>query len=823
MKKIVLSLAVLLGAMPGITAASWNNDADAKLPQSSRRVVMMGNSITEYWKWHDQNNHAEFFDENGALDRGIAATQTPSMVNRFTADVVNLKPLVTVLAGGVNDLNDKSTPEEVFANTRKMAEMAVAAGIRPILATINPSGWSKDRVDKYIAYNKLIKQYCDDNGYSFCNYFDAVTMGAVLGNFQYSGDYNEMKYEYRGRTDHSDHLHPGREGYLVMESVLIPLIEENIWKGNVYEAENAVKFGPQINDVADENCSGGTFVGALGSGNSLKIGYTAPVSCKYYFTVDYCTAGNRKLTVSVNDDVYTIDCPSTGSFTFDNVGQVTFEIELQRGYNTIIIGNQDTWAPNVDRFSIKRQTLADLYPTFSILGDSYSTYQGWIDAGVDFGGGGYEYPQGKYDLASVDDTWWKRFEAMTGCKLEQNNSISGTCMSYIGLGGSGSTKTVSFVNRVTKMRKAALFIIEGGTNDFVGGRTRYSNADDASLNGTAIVGDYKWDGFGTDMPDYRYVRPSVAYMISYLQTTYPECTVVFMANDQIPAEGKNSFREICEHYGAIYYEMHDIVRSVDNPHPMKAGMESIAEQLIETLNDVNGIQPVTDSYYLYNVGAQKWLKVGNGSNEPTLGDIEERTLLTITQQFDGYKICSNDLQAGWGVDGRNLLTEDNGGASTARWGTSFVPGWHFTSSGDSDGSVYIKYTWDSWKKGSVSGITDPSNTSYGLFYGDWALGTYRWSNNDKKDVEGKTQVFSDFYDNITSHGDYAKWIIIPTGDMGIVVERKDVVESGVAAVETEDEDVPTIYYNLQGLRVENPGRGFYIARTGAKTSKVYIQ
>ena len=192
--KLMLGALLLAGGSVESSALSWNNQLDARLPQSSRRVVMMGNSITEYWLGHDVNNHKEFFTDNGALDRGIAAQQTPAMVNRFQNDVVSVHPLVTVIAGGVNDLNDKSTVDEVFDNTLKMVKMAQDAGIKPILATINPSGWSKERVDKYIAYNKKVSEYCDQTGISFCNYFDAVTMGTPVGDFKYTGEYNEMKY-----------------------------------------------------------------------------------------------------------------------------------------------------------------------------------------------------------------------------------------------------------------------------------------------------------------------------------------------------------------------------------------------------------------------------------------------------------------------------------------------------------------------------------------------------------------------------------------------------------------------------------------------------
>lgn len=51
------------------------------------------------------------------------------------------------------------------------------------------------------------------------------------------------------------------------------------------------------------------------------------------------------------------------------------------------------------------------------------------------------------------------------------------------------------------------------------------------------------------------------------------------------------------------------------------------------------------------------------------------------------------------------------------------------------------------------------------------------------------------------------------------------VKSGSTAVteiETADADAPVEYYNLQGVRVENPANGLYIRRQGGKVTKVII-
>ena len=49
--------------------------------------------------------------------------------------------------------------------------------------------------------------------------------------------------------------------------------------------------------------------------------------------------------------------------------------------------------------------------------------------------------------------------------------------------------------------------------------------------------------------------------------------------------------------------------------------------------------------------------------------------------------------------------------------------------------------------------------------------------------------------------------------------------SGVdaVAVDNADETGPVEYYNLQGVKVDNPSRGFYILRQGSKATKILIK
>ena len=47
--------------------------------------------------------------------------------------------------------------------------------------------------------------------------------------------------------------------------------------------------------------------------------------------------------------------------------------------------------------------------------------------------------------------------------------------------------------------------------------------------------------------------------------------------------------------------------------------------------------------------------------------------------------------------------------------------------------------------------------------------------------------------------------------------------TGVESISIEDSTAPVEYFNLQGVRVENPENGLYIVRQGNKVSKQLIR
>lgn len=195
----------------------------------------------------------------------------------------------------------------------------------------------------------------------------------------------------------------------------------------------------------------------------------------------------------------------------------------------------------------------------SILGDSYSTYEGKIPAGYST-----FYPDAHNDVTDVSQTWWSLYIEKKGYKLEVNDSWGGTTIcntSYMRMNSASS----SFNSRLWKLGNPDIIFVFGGTND------AWANSP---------LGEYKYSDWSKE--DCNSLRPALAYMLDALARLYPKATVYTILNSELKEEVNETFREVCKHYEVKLIELHDIEKQ--NGHPSVKGMQAICDQLIESID-----------------------------------------------------------------------------------------------------------------------------------------------------------------------------------------------------------------------------------------------
>jgi acyl-CoA thioesterase-1 len=104
-------------------------------PADPKRVVFMGDSITDIWRLD------EYFPGKPYVNRGIGGQTTPQMLVRMYPDVIDLKPAVMVLLAGTNDIARNTGPmtaEMIQQNIMAMTELAQHHGIKVVLCSLLP-------------------------------------------------------------------------------------------------------------------------------------------------------------------------------------------------------------------------------------------------------------------------------------------------------------------------------------------------------------------------------------------------------------------------------------------------------------------------------------------------------------------------------------------------------------------------------------------------------------------------------------------------------------------------------------------------------------
>jgi len=185
---------------------------NAALPAApANRVVFLGDSITEFW-----GKKSPFFPGQPYLNRGVAGQTTAQMLIRFRQDVIELRPAVVIIQGGLADIAGFAGPSslaEIESNLRSMVELARFNHIRPIMvggppATDYPGRTGPEPAKQVVALNEWVKRYCASSDLVFLDYHAALV-----------GSDGQMK---AGVSD--DGVHPNEKGYALLK----PLAEQAI-------------------------------------------------------------------------------------------------------------------------------------------------------------------------------------------------------------------------------------------------------------------------------------------------------------------------------------------------------------------------------------------------------------------------------------------------------------------------------------------------------------------------------------------------------------------------------------------------------------------
>ena len=201
--------------------------------------------------------------------------------------------------------------------------------------------------------------------------------------------------------------------------------------------------------------------------------------------------------------------------------------------------------------------------TFSILGDSYSTFNGYIPEGnVTY----YPCPEKVDDVLRVEDTWWHQLMQRTGMRLLYNESYSGA--------------TVCTDVRETQPPESSFTVRAGYLKDYTD--QKGDGPDYIILFGCThdswlerAQGQVQFENWTRE--DLKQVLPAYCYVLDVICREHPKTCIVCVVNTGLNPVIAEGMHQAIEHYGAVTVNLADIDKQ--NGHPSALGMRQIAAQI----------------------------------------------------------------------------------------------------------------------------------------------------------------------------------------------------------------------------------------------------
>jgi lysophospholipase L1-like esterase len=201
-----------------------------KEPADPRRVVFMGDSITDAWRLSDS------FSGKPYVNRGISGQTTPQMLVRMYPDVIALKPAAVVILAGTNDIARNTGPvtlEMIQQNFMAMTDLGQKNGIKVFLCSVTPvsdytmlpagrgapAAAPAKRIQTtgrppadILKLNAWLKDYASRVNAVYVDYFSALVdaQGMLKDGFS------------------TDGLHPNAKGYELMAPVIAAALDKTI-------------------------------------------------------------------------------------------------------------------------------------------------------------------------------------------------------------------------------------------------------------------------------------------------------------------------------------------------------------------------------------------------------------------------------------------------------------------------------------------------------------------------------------------------------------------------------------------------------------------
>ncbi len=175
------------------------NEVFTKLPKDSGEIVMLGNSLTHNFEWH------EAFKGVKIINRGINSDITKGIIQRLD-EITNRKPKKVFIEIGINDLLKGFRLDSVFINYTEILSTLKrdSPNTKIYVQSLLPTNWKSYStgalvIDSVNSLNNKLLDYCNHSNIQFIDLYSEFELNKSLN----------PKY------DCGDKLHLSGEGYIL--------------------------------------------------------------------------------------------------------------------------------------------------------------------------------------------------------------------------------------------------------------------------------------------------------------------------------------------------------------------------------------------------------------------------------------------------------------------------------------------------------------------------------------------------------------------------------------------------------------------------------
>ena len=201
-----------------------------------------------------------------------------------------------------------------------------------------------------------------------------------------------------------------------------------------------------------------------------------------------------------------------------------------------------------------------------IMGDSYSTYEGYIPKEYLF-----YYSDGRKEVPivnGVEKTWWNMLAKENNLDIILNDSFSGS--SICNTVRETLSVESSFVSRIDRYINESFFSEHDINTMFIFGGTNDSWID-------SPIGKLKYSDWTAD--DLKCVLPAFCYLLEKTKNVVEN--VIVIINTGLKQEISKGFKQACEKNNVICLCLKEIDK--ENGHPTELGMKQIFQQVTKFL------------------------------------------------------------------------------------------------------------------------------------------------------------------------------------------------------------------------------------------------